>query len=195
MQAIETLKQTIQELIPVDDAELGILLSYARFSQLKKNDLLIGIGEVENQVHFIVEGVTRSFFFAGEKEISFEFYFSGSFISAYASFLSRTPTEHAIEAFTPLTLISVNHEDLMALYAQSRRFEQVGRILTEAQFKKSSDRVKDLLSLSATERYAKLLNAHPQYVQQIPLKYLASYLNITPESLSRIRKTMLEAGR
>jgi hypothetical protein len=81
-------------------------------------------------------------------------------------------------------------QDLAKLYAQSPKFEQIGRILTEELFKNTSERLKSLLSESATERYINLLNTYPEYVQNIPLKYLASYLNIKPESLSRVRKKL-----
>lgn len=190
LQSIEALQKTILERTGIGEAELALLLPCLRVRNLKKNELLVAEGEVEQHVHFIVEGVTRSFFFKDEKDISFEFYFPGSFISSYASFLMRTPSGHSIEAFTPLTILSITHVDLMALYEKSRKIEQVGRIFTEELFKKTSERTKDLLSLTATERYLKLLQQSPEYVRNIPLKYLASYLNITPESLSRIRKSL-----
>jgi CRP-like cAMP-binding protein len=189
-QSIGILQKTMQERIQFSEEEMSLLMSFLKITTYKKNDPLIVEGAVENNIHFIVEGVTRSFFVKGNKDISFEFYFSGAFISSYASFLMRTPSGHSIEAFTQLTTVSMQHKDLMDLYEKSRKFEQFGRILTEELFKKTSERTKDLLSLTATERYVKLMNTNPQYVQEIPLKYLASYLNITPESLSRIRKTI-----
>ena len=187
---LDVLKDSMLQRADLGEVEFNLLIPCLKFRQLEKNALLVKAGEVENQVHFIVDGVTRSFFFKDEKEISFEFYFPGSMISSYASFLDRTPSAHSIEAFTPLSVFSVNHHDLMRLYAESRKLELLGRLFTEELFKKTSQRAKDLLSLSATERYVKLLEQSPQYVKNIPLKYLASYLNVTPESLSRIRKSL-----
>jgi CRP-like cAMP-binding protein len=192
MQSLGALKNAIQSKAPIDEAELAQLLPYIEYKSFEKNELFIQEGEIENYIYFLVEGVTRSFFFKAGKDISFEFYFSGSFISSYASFLDRTPSAHAIESFTPTTTLRIPHEAFISLAMQSPKIERIRRLFTEELFKKSSERVKDLISLSATERYQKLLNAYPQYVKNIPLKYLASYLNITPESLSRIRKANMQ---
>lgn len=190
LQSLELFKKTIQSRTDINDTEFALGIQFVKMRHFEKNEMLVREGEVENHVYFIIDGVTRSFFFKEDKEISFEFYFAGSFISSYSSFLNRTPSEHAIEAFTPITAFVIAYEDLAMLIQQVPKAEQIRRIFTEELFKKSSDRVKDLISLSATERYVKLLNAYPQYVRNIPLKYLASYLNITPESLSRIRKSI-----
>jgi CRP-like cAMP-binding protein len=190
LQSVDRITKTFKERVDFTDAELMALTQHVKLSNLKKRELLIAQDAVENRLHYIVEGVTRSFFSYGNKEISFEFYFPGMFISSYASFLDRTPSGHSIEAFTPLTVLSIQHTAMMELYKQSKNFQHFSRIITEELFKKTSERNRDLLSLSATERYLKLLNVHTQYVREIPLKYLASYLNITPESLSRIRKNL-----
>lgn len=189
-QKIEILKESLQARAALGDEDFGAALELVRFKQFDKGDVLTQIGKVENYLYFIIEGVTRSYFFKEDKEISLDFHFTGDFISVYESFIDRAPAEHAIEALTPLSMMRIRYEDLMNLFKKRPAFEHIGRIMTEDQFKKSSNRVKELLSLSATERYIKLLNAHPEYVQHIPLKYLASYLNITPESLSRIRKSL-----
>lgn len=190
MQNLLSLKNAMGERVNITDAEWMMMMPRLEFLELEKNTLLVAEGEVEQYVYFIAEGVTRSFFERNNRDISFEFYFSGMFISSYASFLTRTPSGHSIEAFTAGTFLRIHYNQLMELYGESKNFEQLGRVITEELFKKTSERNKDLLALSATERYQKLLTANPHYVQQIPLKYLASYLNITPESLSRIRKTL-----
>jgi len=186
--ALMGLQKAIGEQVDIGMEELSLLLPHLKMNKMDKGDLLVKQGQVENNMHFIVDGVTRSFFIKDGKDISFEFYFPGMFIRSYASFLTGTASRHSIEAFTPLTIFSIAHNDLMEAYGKSRKLEQMRIFVTEELFKKTSERNMDFLSLSATERYLKLLNEHPQYVQNIPLKYLASYLNITPESLSRIRK-------
>jgi CRP-like cAMP-binding protein len=189
-ESVSKIMNTMQERIEFTLDEMMLLQQHLKISTLHKNDLLVAQGAVENRLHFIVDGVTRSFFQKDEKEISFEFYFTGMFISSYASFLTQTPSAHSIEAFTPLTVLSIQHADFKMLLSKSRSIEMFSRQLTEELFKKVSERNRDLLSLTATERYVKLLNMHTQYVREIPLKYLASYLNVTPESLSRIRKNL-----
>jgi CRP-like cAMP-binding protein len=189
-QSLMSLMQQYGDRVQLTIEEMTLLAQHMQLNTFEKNELLVAVDEVENRVHFIAEGITRSFFKKGEKDISFEFFFPGMFISSYASFLMRTPSGHAIEAFTPLTVLSLSHDSVTALHEVSNNFQQFSRVLTEELFRKTSERNKDLLSLTATERYEKLLHLNPHYVQQIPLKYLASYLNVTPESLSRIRKSI-----
>lgn len=190
LNSIDSLRQTLLERAALGDEELEVLSRHVRLRNLDKNALLIAEGEVENHLNFVVEGVVRIFFYKDDKEVSFDFFFPGSFVSAYESFLDRRPSDHYIEALTPLVVLSINRADLDHLYASSPRFERLGRIFTEEVFKKIAEHARDLLSLSATERYRKLLQKSPEFVQNIPLKYLASYLNVTPESLSRIRKNL-----
>jgi CRP-like cAMP-binding protein len=187
---LPALSNTLQGYLNFSAEELMMTLPYMKLETLKKNDLLIGEGQVEDRIYYIAEGVTRSFFFENGKEISLEFYFTGSFISSYTSFVKQSPSRHSIEAFTPLQIIIFNRAGLAELFGKSDKFAKLWQKVSEELFIKTSERLRDMLSLSATERYLKLLKAYPKYVQEIPLKYLASYLNITPESLSRIRKNI-----
>jgi CRP-like cAMP-binding protein len=189
-QSIAALKATIETRTNITEADMAFVFQLAHFKPFEKGDLLTESGKIENYVYFIVEGVTRSFFFKEDQNISLDFHFTGQFVSVYESFLDQTPAQHAIEALTQVSTMRIRQADLTKLYTLSPKFEQVARIFTEELFKKGSARVKSLLSESATERYVHLLNAYPEYVQNIPLKYLASYLNIKPESLSRIRKKL-----
>jgi CRP/FNR family transcriptional regulator, anaerobic regulatory protein len=187
---LDKLKTTLLSKAMLSPDELAMALDMCKMQHLKKGELLTQIGEIENKVVFIVDGVTRSFFYKNEKEISLDFHFSGDFVNVYESFIDQVPAGHAIEALTDLLLMVMSHHDLQTLYATKPKFELVGRVLVEEQFKKSSERVKNLLSLSATEYYYKLLTAQPKLINNIPLKHLASYLNVTPESLSRVRKSI-----
>jgi CRP-like cAMP-binding protein len=102
----------MQERIEFTLDEMMLLQQHMKLSTLHKNDLLVAQGALENRLRFIVDGVTRSFFKKDEKEISFEFYFAGMFISTYASFLTQTPSAHSIEAFTPLTVLSIQRQTI-----------------------------------------------------------------------------------
>jgi CRP/FNR family transcriptional regulator, anaerobic regulatory protein len=189
-QSIQKFKESIQVNLPISDAEMGVFLQLAQFKAFEKGELVIEEGTIENYIYFIVDGFTRSFFCEVEKEISLDFHFAGEFVSVYESFLDRTPARHSIEALAPLSVLRFRHEDILNLYAHAPIYHYFSRLLLEVQFKKGTNRIRDFLSLSATDRYTKLLKAYPEYVQNIPLKYLASYLNIRPESLSRIRKSL-----
>jgi CRP-like cAMP-binding protein len=188
MNGFERLRQALLRRAAIDDQQLGDLAARLTYREYAKGDLLIREGQVEAYLYFVIEGMARTFFMHGEKEISLEFFFPGDFTSSYVSFLKEMPSELNIEAFTPLQILRIHRDELYEVYQRYPQLEHLSRLVTEDLFEKSSERVKSLISMSATERYLQLLNAHPQYVRHIPLKYLATYLNVTPESLSRIRK-------
>lgn len=189
-QALALLSQTLGSYIQLTPTEFDIIAKRITFRHFEKGELLTAEGEIDQYLNFIIDGVTRSFFFQHDNEISLEFFFPGSFITSYISFYTQIPSAHAIEAFTPLTCLRIRRDDFLLIEQEFPQLHKLTQHFSGMMFRKNADRVRDLLSLSATERYQKLLEAHPQYVREIPLKYLASYLNITPESLSRIRKSL-----
>jgi CRP-like cAMP-binding protein len=188
---LENLRLALIDRANLTDEDLTQVFEKATFKHFEKGERTISEGKVENYIYFVIEGMARNFFHKNDKETSLDFFFAGSFFGSHESFLMREPSRLNIEALTPLTVMRMHYDDLQALYAMSPKLQQVGRVLTEELFRRLSERLQDLLSMSASERYHKLLAAQPQYVQHIPLKYLASYLNVTPESLSRIRKGQL----
>jgi CRP/FNR family transcriptional regulator, anaerobic regulatory protein len=146
-----------------------------------KNDFLTREGQVERYIYFICEGIVRVFFTDKDKEISLDFAFEGTFTTSYASFLQQQPSVIYIEALT---------EKLYRFYDQSQKAERIGRLIAEANYIRKNNREISFLKFTAKERYLQLLEEHPKLVQEIPIKFLASYLGIKPESLSRIRRTV-----
>jgi CRP-like cAMP-binding protein len=191
LDGLTNLREALMLRANMTDEDMMQVFEKATFKEYNKGDLIISEGKVENYLYFVVEGMARTFFYKEEKETSLDFFFAGGFFSSYESFLERKPSRLNIEALTPLITMRMNYNALQELYVKNPKLQQIGRIITEELFRRLSERVQDLLSLSASERYQKLLEAQPEYVQHIPLKYLASYLNVTPESLSRIRKGVL----
>ncbi len=114
--------------------------------------------------------------------------FKNSFYCAYDSFYSRTKTDIYIQAITDCQLYSISYEKLQTLYEKCETAKKLGRIATEFLPAKKVKRELNLLTKSPQERYVNLLNEQLKYIQHIPLKYLASYIGVVPETLSRIRK-------
>jgi CRP-like cAMP-binding protein len=145
-------------------------------------------GQVEQYLSFIEKGIVRFYIPQEDRELTFSFSFANNFVSAYDSFLSAMPSLYQVETLTESTLWRINITDLQEVYEQTDAGNIIGRKAAEGLFLKKSQREMSLLYDNAETRYLKLLTEQPHLIQQIPLKYLASYIGITPQALSRIRK-------
>lgn len=161
--------------------------------EYKKGDFIIKEGEIEQYLSFQIKGITRMFILKPDgTEISVGFCFENDFSSAYTSFIFQSPSNIYIQCIQECTLLSISKNDLEYAYSVSQTGERLGRINAELFSVFLIERNISLLSESAEERYLKLLENHPQMMQLIPLKYIASYLGVTAESLSRIRKKITQ---
>ncbi|WP_268848357.1 Crp/Fnr family transcriptional regulator [Flavobacterium aestivum] len=168
--------------------DLTAFLSCIKTRKFSANEIILFNGQLESYLSFIDTGVLRYYVVANDKEITFDFAFKNSFYCAYDSFYNRTQTSIYIQAITDCQLYSISYESLERLYKECENAKKLGRIATEFLLAKKVKRELDLLTKSPQERYENLLQEHPKYIQQIPLKYLASYIGVVPETLSRIRK-------
>lgn len=154
----------------------------------KKGEAIIKEGQIENYLSVIAKGCIRFFIYKNDIEINFEFAFEHNFCTSYASFLSRIPSLIWLEAIEDVTLISIHYDSLQELYNGSAYGERVGRLTTEGYYIWREKREIQILSSTPEELYLDLLAQYPDYIQRIPQKYLASYLKVQPESLSRIKR-------
>ena len=153
-----------------------------------KGALLLKAGQTENFLSFIEKGIVRYFIPKLKNDITFGFSFEGEFESAYESFLTRNPSAYSVQALTPTLLWSLTYEELEYVYQHTEMGNVIGRLMGEQQFLKKARRELSLLNDTPEERYRKLFTERPNVIRNIPLKYIASYIGVTPQALSRIRK-------
>jgi CRP-like cAMP-binding protein len=132
-------------------------------------------------------GIVRFYIPKEDNDVTFTFGFEDNFISGYDSFLTRSPSTYNIETLTKTTLWRVTHHDLQDIYARTAMGNQIGRQASEELFLKKSKRELSLLNESAEQRYLNLFTEQPHLFEKVPLKFIASYIGITPQALSRIR--------
>lgn len=170
-----------------EEKGLSNFLSYIKVRKYKVGDLILKPEQTENYLSFIDQGIIRYYVFGNNKEITFDLAFKNSFYTAYDSFYNRNKTQSYIEALTDCTLFSISYENLQILYKECKTAKQLGEVALEYLLNKKVKRELSLLTQTPQQRYESLLNEHPKYIQQVPLKHLASYLGVVPETLSRIR--------
>jgi hypothetical protein len=136
---------------------------------------------------FIEKGVIRFCIPKEFDDLTFDFGFAGNFISAYQSFLTQQPCKYQVESISETILWSISYSDLQEIYKTTRIGNTLGRLSSESLYIKKSKRELSFLTESAEERYLNLFKDEPHLLKFIPLKYIASYIGITPQALSRIR--------
>ncbi|WP_339709422.1 Crp/Fnr family transcriptional regulator [uncultured Kriegella sp.] len=182
------IRNFIENITPMNDADWQFFSSKLQEVKLKKNTPLLKIGEIEKQLSFISKGIVRFYVPREEVDLTFGFLFENEFVTGYDSFLKQTPSEYQIETLTDTILWTISHKDLQEVYESTNSGNSIGRKMAENMFLIKSKRELSLLSKTAEERYLDLFSDRPQLLRQIPLKYIASYIGVTPQALSRIRR-------
>ena len=157
---------------------------------LKKGDMIVRNGEVCRYVSFINKGLVRIYYIVDGKEINTGFICENEYISEYTSFLTRQPAAQNLDVLEDTELINLTYNDMQLLYKSNPVFEIFGRKIAEYLFILTSMQTTQLLILSPEARYKNLLTQQQHIIQRVPQYMIASYIGITPEHLSRIRKKM-----
>lgn len=167
-----------------------ILDDYEQFTKevnVAAKTILLREGEIASKIFFVKKGCLRMWMNHDGKEITFQFFFEDEMVASIESFRGKTPGILNIQAIEPTTLLVLSRKHFKIILNES---PQVKDFLLETAFKRFSDYTKLYLSFlknSPAERYKDLIANQPNIIQRVPQHYIASYLGITPVSLSRIR--------
>lgn len=184
--------EIIRKEVAVPEEEAGYILSFFNKRKYKRNLLLLRSGEVAHEVFFVLKGALHQFYIdeAGN-ERTCNFTFENDFVTDLESFSQQTKSPSSIKALTETTCLSIRCTDLVALLKESPAMAEFFRILIERIAAKSIKRTKSLLSFSAEKQFLELVDEQPEIFQRVPQRYIAQYLGIAPESLSRIKKRLM----
>lgn len=154
-----------------------------------RSDFITSSGKIERYFYVVISGVQTIYILTkeGDKQV-IGFSFDGSFSGVYDSFLMEKASYYFLEALTPTRLLRINKEQYDNLFEIYPDFDRWGRVVHQNLLVGRVQREVELITLSAKERYEIFMNRCPDQLRTIPQKYLASYLNMTPETFSRLRK-------
>ncbi|MCW3074551.1 MAG: putative transcriptional regulator, Crp/Fnr family [Flaviaesturariibacter sp.] len=182
---LRTLFQSFGE---IPDSDWELLLPHLQEKVLKKHDFFAEEGKTAMTVAYVIEGNLRQFYTKDGEERTTYFYFSGNLMCSYISCLTKQPSLLTIEALSDIHMLCFPYKVLEDLYERSHAWNTCGRRLAEYLATGLEERMVSLLLQSPEERYRSLLSSSKKRIlEQIPQQYIASYLGITPVSLSRIR--------
>lgn len=188
MENINHIRKQFEQLVHIPDKDWETFISKLIRREFPRKAIILKEGQTENYISFIEEGIIRFFIPKEGNELTFAFIFNDEMLCAYDSFLTRTPSSYCAEAITKTILWSFTYVDLQKLYREVPLTNVIGRIASEEIYLKKAKREISLLNDSAEERYLKIFLDKRDLINLIPLKFIASYIGITAQALSRIRK-------
>jgi CRP/FNR family transcriptional regulator, anaerobic regulatory protein len=158
-----------------------------RERSLKRKEHFLRQGEICRSIGFIKSGYIRLYYLLDGEDITKDFNFENNFCGSHASFSTLSPSRFNIVAMEDVVIEEINRADLYVLYDKYKSFERLGRLMMERMFDRKEQRESAFLQDDAEIRYADLLIQYPGITQRVPLKYIASYLGLTAETISRLR--------
>lgn len=182
------IREYYEQYVKLKEPEWEFIASHFNRKVFAKNEVITHQNETENFLSFIDSGIVRFYIPGEENDLTFNFSFGKEFTCAYDSFLTQTPSEYELQALTETTTWRISYSDLQKIYQQTEAGNLLGRFASEKLFLAKSKRELSLLRHTAKERYLQLFSEQPDILKNIPLKYIASYIGITPQGLSRIRR-------
>jgi len=187
MSAHDSLLTIIRSFITLAPAEEDLIRQWFVAEELPKGGFFLRAGEVSRKIGFVLQGVFHNFRSRDGQEHTFYFGREQEFIGDYSSFLPARPAAHAIQALEPARLLTISYDNLQRLYREVREGERFGRLVAEYLFVDVLRQLTSFYEETPEERYARFVRTYPDLQQRVPQYYIASYVGVKPQSLSRIR--------
>lgn len=180
--------------IPLTPEEIAELQERVTSRAVKRRQFILSQGEVCKHYNFIVEGCFRMYKVDDDaKEHNLHFVVENNWMTDIGSFHSEQPSQLYIEAIEPSAVLQISKQDLLHFYEHSIKFNRIFRVIVENEFVLLQNRLLQTISTNAEQRYLEFLRIYPDLFNRISNVQVASYLGITPEFLSNIRKKLSQS--
>ena len=189
---LESIRQFISQHIELTDEEFQILASKLHPVSFDKKTKLVEIGEVANTVYFVLKGITRRYFYREKQEVVTHLVKEGDLMGSIISFLTGEPSRYVLETIEPVTALAISKQDLEGLFSSDKKWEKFGRKIITSFFLNVEYHNMDNIRYTTKERFVNFMKQNPDLVMRVPQKYLASYLEIQPETFSRLKHLMVK---
>ncbi|MDR1918214.1 MAG: Crp/Fnr family transcriptional regulator [Tannerellaceae bacterium] len=175
----------------MSDVAAEKLASILVHMEVGKNEFLLKEGDVSNLVYYVKSGLLRQFSYKNGKELTEHFVFEGNVFINIESFFHQKPTHARIEALEPVVLYGIPYKPFMSLIQESHEISFMYCHLLETMLLGIHKKINEFRLETANERYLRLLKERPEIIRRVPLVHIASYLLMSPETLSRVRAGIL----
>jgi len=188
----EHLINLIQQKSTLTDADTELCKQYFEAVLFPKNRTIEEEGKIPRYLYFVVSGFVRLFHYNDNgDEITTHINCPPGFITSYSSFISQAKSAENLECITECELLRITKKDLDLLTQKSTALKDFSISVFQQSLAYNENRSKELATLTAEQRYKKLIENFPSIIHNVPIQYIASFLGMKPESLSRIRRQMI----
>lgn len=182
----------ISNWVKLSENEIESISSNLTVETYNKGNIILNQGQTSTTLKFVISGIYRVYQIKNGKEITsyFNYEHRNPLVASFTSLLKKEPSNEVIECLASGQLISIPYSKWTSLYNTSNALNTFGRLIAEQNYLLAIDRIESLQYKTATDRYNSFIKLYPKLLNLIPMHYVASYIGITPESLSRIRKNI-----
>ena len=180
----------ISKHIPLKEEDIRTISEAFLPINVPKNTILEEENKTTKYLYYIIEGYVRVFYTKEGEDLTTQINCPSGFITSFQSFITHSKAYDNVQTISECTLLRITKESLDTLNEIVKDWGIYGEKIYEKALVYNEDRTRDMILLSAEERYVKLMKTQPDFIQKVPLQYIASYIGIKPESLSRIRRQM-----
>ncbi|MEM9077443.1 MAG: Crp/Fnr family transcriptional regulator [Bacteroidota bacterium] len=185
------MKEIIQSHLVFSEESYNLLLNIATEREVRKNRLIFHPDKPTNKILFLKKGLLRGYKIIDGKEHTHHFYFADWFATDFHSFLTAEPSQIYIQTLEDAVFFEFQKKDLLNLYATSHQLEALGRLIAEKAFVATVEKLANMQLYNLAEKYEFLMKTNPGLIQRVPQKYIASYLGVSEQSLSRIKQSVI----
>lgn len=175
--------------LPLTEEEKGLISAKSELRTVKRKETVLQAGDFCKHYLFVIEGCLKMYAMdANGRKHNLQFAAENEWIADIGSFHSGKPSQMFIEVIEPSTIISIEKQNLYSLYTAIPKLDRIFKVIIENKYVELQNRLLQTISSSAQERYLAFIEQYPKMVLRLPSTQIASYLGITPEFLSQIRK-------
>jgi CRP-like cAMP-binding protein len=186
----DDIQNLMRQITGFSDADLELVMKYFEAKNIKKKTILLKAGDRAQELYFIVSGCMRLFYEKDGSDISAYFFTDLMFAGAYDSFVSRQPSRHSIETSEDCQILTISNKGWQQLFIELPKMNGFVLKLIEERFISLHKLYTSLILDTPEERFINLQNERPDILQRIPQHQIATFLGVTPVSLSRIRNRL-----
>jgi CRP-like cAMP-binding protein len=188
---MSNLFKAIEKYVCLSDTDISVIEQLFIKKELKKHECFLKAGEICKDFAFIEQGLVRHYINNDGKENTFYFSAENDFVCDYGSFINKAASNKTIEALENTTIYSISYDNMQEFYGKVSTGERFGRLFIEDVFTKAVKHIISIHTDNAEQRYLNFLHLYKHIQQRIPQYYIASFVGVTPQSLSRVRRQLV----